>query len=96
MSPKNRILWIRTIRWFNDYMQRIVWIVGIISLLSIITSMSNPLGYDETDDREKGIRSNMIMFTDHGTGCQYLGRAFGGLTPRLDIEGKPICQSQFQ
>lgn len=45
---------------------------------------------DDTDSPKE--RSSMVLFTDHGTGCQYLSRAiFGGLTPRMDAYGKQVC-----
>lgn len=48
-------------------------------------------GMDGTDDRETGQRSGMALRTDHGTGCQYLESAKGGITPRLDRNGKHYC-----
>jgi hypothetical protein len=47
--------------------------------------------YDSTDDTLRKERSGLAIYTDHGTGCQYVGRFFGGLTPRLDKDGKPMC-----
>jgi len=47
--------------------------------------------YDNTDNKAKGIRSGMSLFTDHLTGCQYLRAGlFGGITPRLDYKGNHI------
>lgn len=54
-----------------------------------IIVFGNP--YDGTDSPSH--HSGMAIYTDHGTGCQYLGRVFGGLTPRLDANSKPICGS---
>ena len=52
-------------------------------------------GYDDTDDADRGLRSNMILFIDHGTGCQYLAsRGFLGYTeliPRMDDRGEHVC-----
>jgi len=44
---------------------------------------------DDTDP-EKGI-SGMTLSTDARTGCQYLSRGFGGLTPRMGADGKQVC-----
>lgn len=33
----------------------------------------------------------VTVVTDNVTGCQYLYRASGGLTLRLDANGKPMC-----
>ncbi len=39
-------------------------------------------------------RSGMGLHTDERTGCQYLSRPFGGITPRLDGAGRHIgCKS---
>lgn len=43
-----------------------------------------PIGYDDTDG--KNVRSGLGLYTDFGTGCQYLWR-FGGLTPRMSGSG---------
>jgi hypothetical protein len=44
---------------------------------------------DSTDSEES--RSGMALHIDNLTGCHYLGKSIGGLTPRLDKEGKQIC-----
>lgn len=36
--------------------------------------------------------SGMKPRTDHRTGCQYLTTSYGGITPRLDHNGKHICE----
>jgi len=61
----------------------IAWI-GIVILLFIY----NP--YDDTDP-ENG-RSGLSVYIDNKSGCQYLGTLFGGLTPRLNREGKQYCE----
>lgn len=49
--------------------------------------------FDDTDN-PNGQRSNMMLLTDHGTGCQYLRVIGGGITPRLDADGKQICSEK--
>ena len=48
---------------------------------------------DDTDTSQK--RSGMSLYTDNGTGCQYLGISsiFGpnALYPRMGRDGKQIC-----
>ena len=49
-------------------------------------------GYPENvpkDELKPGI-GQMTVHTDSFTGCQYL--SFYGLTPRLDAQGRPICE----
>jgi len=45
--------------------------------------------YDDTDP--PGGRSGLIIRTDALTGCQYLTTTRGGLTPRVDRHGAPLC-----
>jgi hypothetical protein len=48
---------------------------------------------DDTDP-STGRRSGLILYIDHGTGCQYVrGGLLGGTTPRLDANGRQICRS---
>lgn len=47
---------------------------------------------DATDSPEE--RSGLVLYIDHGTGCQYVkGGLLGGTTPRLDNSGRPMCGS---
>ena len=48
---------------------------------------------DDTDAVDSP-RSGMYPHIDARTGCHYLSRPFGGITPRLDREGKQICDRQ--
>lgn len=72
--------------------------IFIIALLLIPTYgfIRDYPGYDDTDDVVNGIRSNMELFIDHGTGCHYLAsRGFLGYTtliPRLDMFGEHVCK----
>jgi len=55
--------------------------------------------YDATDHAVNGKRSGMLLYTDYGTGCQYLsaGTFGGGLTPRLDGRGRHVgCHGGVQ
>lgn len=67
-------------------------LVIFIILIQVLQIAANQLrlGFDDTDDHDRGIRSGMVLRTDHGTGCQYLGRAFAELTPRLDGDGNHV------
>jgi hypothetical protein len=47
---------------------------------------------DDTDDVVTGKVSGLVLFTDFGTGCQYLAtQPTGALTPRLGEDGRPKC-----
>lgn len=47
------------------------------------------IGRDATDSEAR--RSGLALFTDAQTGCQYVGSAWGGLTPRIGRDGHQIC-----
>lgn len=63
-----------------------------IVLSSWLLSAGKPL--DDTDNKLTGDRSNLRILIDHGTGCQYLTTSGGGVTPRLDANGVPICKKE--
>ena len=54
---------------------------------------------DETDKRKPNgkieKRSGMSILVDHGTGVQYLVVPLGGMTPRLDRDGKPMIAEGY-
>ncbi len=64
-------------------------LVGLCGLL-IFQSCSGPV--DSTDPPDG--RSGLSLFTDHQTGCQYLGlrgiNGGGGIIPRLDGQGRHV------
>lgn len=47
----------------------------------------------DSTDSEKG-RSGLILHIDNLTGCHYLSVPFSGITPRLDKDGKHICDKK--
>lgn len=46
---------------------------------------------DGTDGKE---RSGLIIYLDYGTGVEYVGTPWGGLTARVDANGKPMIRPQ--
>ena len=73
----------------TDAFYAMLCVVILAVFLVNCTGPGTPL--DSTDNRDTGVRSDMTVLTDHGTGCQYLTTGRGGLTPRLDSDGKPMC-----
>lgn len=78
-------------------------IFGIVIGLTIFSYVFTPKGdietawyklnADSTDDIINDKKSGLTLYTDHGTGCQYLQAGpFGGMTPRLNKEGTHICE----
>ena len=52
-------------------------------------------GYDDTDDIANKERSGMALWIDYGTGCHYLQASpFTPLVPRMDKNGKQVCEYQ--
>lgn len=66
-------------------------LIGVLLCVLISVSVKNSGPLDATDNHVTGQRSNMQVLIDHGAGCQYLRGPDGGLTPRLDATGKPMC-----
>lgn len=62
--------------------------IGVLSVLSGAIKCAR--AYDNTDNEETGERSGMELCIDHLTGCHYLCKPFGGITPRLDGDGKHV------
>lgn len=67
--------------------------LGFAAVFSIaLIAQAAGFGWDSTDDRARGLHSNLRLRTDHGTGCQYLESSDGALTPRLDAAGRQVCR----
>lgn len=63
------------------------WLLAFWALSLVLGLVAEP---DSTDTPD-GARSGMSLHVDHRTGCQYLSKPFGGITPRLDANGKHMC-----
>jgi hypothetical protein len=60
-----------------------------ILALIVILILLRRITRDDTDQPGWfGSVSGMALYTDHKTGLQYLGNPLGGITPRLDAEGR--------
>lgn len=46
---------------------------------------------DDTDPPDG--HSGMTFYVDHRTQCQYLGNPRGGITPRVDAQGRHMCEA---
>ena len=64
-------------------------LIASLVVWAVNTGSGGPL--DSTDNHTTGDRSGLRILIDHGTGCQYLRTSSGGITPRLDANGKPMC-----
>lgn len=67
-----------------SYMLTLLFLACIvISCIDLALNYSS-IGRDSTDGEK---RSDMAIYTDNLTGCEYLGASKGGLTPRISING---------
>ena len=72
----------------GDILTVLVFIYFIVALYGLVRGGFAP--YDNTDNQETKERSSMHLYTDYGTGNQYLGTVFSGLVPRVDARGKQV------
>lgn len=75
----------RALKDFTLYIA-MIFVVGMI-VGRVINATS--WGRDDSDGEE---RSGLRVHTDALTGCQYLATRGGGITPRLDTQGRHICK----
>jgi len=66
-------------------------IMLLIVALLLLVFIQTYTPYDDTDNKENNIRSDMHLHTDHKTGCQYLSGWSGILIPRVNARGEHIC-----
>lgn len=66
-----------------------IYVLIVLAILLLIEA-SGLRNRDATDGPNG--RSGMKLRTDHGTGCQYLETADGGITPRLGSDGRQMCR----
>lgn len=78
-----------------EMFRSILVVIGAFTLIWIATKELDAAafaqwgwGRDVTDGKE---RSGLGLRTDAQTGCQYLVSPWGGITPRLDRDGKHLC-----
>ena len=68
--------------------------MDILVIIALIYWSNWAKVWDDWDDTDqpKGTKnrkaSRLNIFYDYGTGLQYLSTPYGGITPRLDADGK--------
>jgi hypothetical protein len=67
------------------------WVaIGLVVLIGLHFARNLwSIGVDDTD-KNAWVRSGFKLYTDYGTGVQYLSDGHGGLIMRQDAMGKPI------
>jgi len=70
------------------------WLVGWFAFALVFTQFLSltPLKKDDSDPEPEGWgrRSGIQVRTDSLTGCQYLETTSGGITPRVDGNGRHV------
>jgi hypothetical protein len=69
-------------------------IAGLVLIVLVIAVVRNvwDVGTDDSDQSGRN-RSGVSVSTDHKTGLQYLLTPGGGITPRLNIDGRHMRES---
>lgn len=75
--------------WLTRYSRAILY---LLTMLVLTLWLFDEPPYDSTD--RPPVRSGMGLHIDSLTGCHYLSRWLGGITPRLDNEGRHICTGE--
>lgn len=70
-------------------------VIELFLVACILAFLVNGSKRDDSDDPLGG-RSGLWVYTDHKTGCQYLGTSAGAITPRLDKDGNIVCKERTQ
>lgn len=65
----------------------------LLFMICFSASLSYVAPYDDTDNTETNERSGLKLFTDYGTGCQYIAPAFGSIYPRMDGRKHVGCRN---
>lgn len=67
----------------------LTWIsFNLLVLLIVFSIFSN----DKNNSDPLDGRSGLTVYTDNLTGCQYLGRTYGSLVPRMNENGEQVCE----
>lgn len=75
-------------------MRTIILAMGVLCLLAACTFRYEYSSDGEVKSSEK--RYDLDIYFDHGTGCHYVRGWSGGLYPRMNREGKQVCDEVKQ
>jgi len=65
----------------------------VVSIIALTYLLYFGFKYDTSDDKINKKRSGLIVYTDYGTGMQYLSTWSGTLIPRLDVDGNHVSKN---
>lgn len=66
---------------------------AVLCALLVYGFISKPNSISKDDTDPSWGRSGLTIYTDNKTGVQYVGTALGGLSVRVDLDGKPMSIS---
>ena len=66
-------------------------LAALLVIMFCIIQAITLLSPTDNSDKSRLNRSGLIIHTDALTGCQYLSKN-GNLVPRLDAQGKQVCE----
>ncbi len=80
---------------YAERLARLVYVLCWIGVAAIVLwlvrdTASGNLPWSSRIDPSTGT-AGLLVETDGGTGCQYIVTPWGGIVPRTDRDGKPIC-----
>jgi len=65
-------------------------IVAAVSIMASLVGCTQSTPSIETRQTVRELE-NMNLYIDKRTGCQYLGTYAGAITPRMDSNGRQVC-----
>ncbi len=69
-------------------MSTVFYVLATLAVTIHLANIYSKRNRDDTDAPAE--RSGLMVYTDHATGVQYLSTVAGGLTVRVDKDGKPL------
>lgn len=76
-------------------MNRAFWVAAVaLAFLSACGPDENTVTVVLTGG-QRDPKTGMAVWDDQTTGCQYFETYKGGITPRLNTDGKPFCTGEY-
>lgn len=66
-----------------------------LALTAFVASGQNSF-FSKKDATDGEKRSGLVIYTDYGTGVQYVANLMGGMSVRVDADGKPMLIQKEQ